>query len=228
MKSALFVAVFLTLAASQSAGACDVNYIEGAIVDWSGGCGADDSVMRDIAEHDQAPGFTYEVDRPSFERYYSGIKKVTKIGDSARDGRTPQQYCDAGMHYILLDGSSDNWMYKILSGEGNSEKEIKYLSKKAHDEFFGRVTTLKCRMNGTAKQSELKLEGKTLVLEVSPQKCDDSSGCKYSTSRPKSTEDNDFHPYNIYQWMVPFFSKNFPAFKEARDVSHKRYPQTAL
>jgi len=228
IKAFISATLYLTLAHADAANACEVNLIDGPIVDWADSCGANEAFARDIAEHDDAPGFKLEFDRKSFEAYYANIKKNTKIGDLSRDSRSPYEYCDGPFHQILLTGDNDNWMYLILSGAGNSEKDVKYLSKKAHDEFFSRVTEMKCRMVPTAKQAEFKIEGKTLVLEVNPLTCDNIKGCRKTTTRPNSTMDDDFHPYNYYRWMVPFFASKFPAFKEARDVAHKRYPQTAL
>ena len=223
----LSLCLLAVAAFTRDAHACSVNLIEGPIVDWSDGCGIE-PMMRDIAEHDKAPNFKLEFDRNSFEAYYSNIKKITKIGDLGRDTQTPIEYCDRAFKLVLLDGSIDNWMYSLLAGAGNADPDIQYLAKKAHDEFFGKVTGMKCRMKPGAKQAELKLEDKTLVIELNPLKCDDTKGCRHSTSRPNSTNDDDFHPYNYYQWMVPFLSAHFPAFKTARDVCHKRYPQVAL
>ncbi|RYZ39089.1 MAG: hypothetical protein EOO71_21425 [Myxococcaceae bacterium] len=214
------------LLASSSALACDFNLLEEPAVKWDT-CGA--LRFADDAEEAYGEGFKLAFDKESFDKYYANIQKTTEVGDLNRDTHDPDSYCDDGFSWLGVgpfDRSSGNWITHILSGKGNSDDDVQFLAKKAHDEYISKVRGITCRMNPKGKQPELKLEGTTLVIEVVPRKCSKKKGCDENQGRNASL--GDFHAYVYWTWMSPFFADHLPAYKKAAQVIKKKYPTVPL
>ena len=206
--------------------ACEFSLMETPAVKWET---CQSTRLPERGEQSYGDGFKISIDRESFDKYYAKIQKTTEIGDLNRDTHDPDDYCNDGFSWLgvgTYDRSYEDWITTIITGSGNADDDVKYLCKKANEEFSAKVRAITCRMNASGKQPELKLEGSTLVIEVVPRKCTKQHGCDGYQGRQPSL--GDFHSYVYWDWMGRFFGKNFPAFKKAAKVAKKKYPSVPL
>jgi hypothetical protein len=206
--------------------ACDFSLMETPAVKWET---CNNTRYGTRGEETYGEGFKVTIDQESFDKYYAKIQKTTEVGDLNRDTHDPDSYCGEGLSWLGVGGtdrSYGDWITTIITGSGNADDDVKFLCKKAHEEFITRVRGITCRMNTTGKQPELKLEGTTLVVEVVPYKCTKLHGCDEYQGRQPTL--GDFHSYVYWDWMGRFFAKNFPAFKKAATVAKRKYPSVPL